>query len=70
VDALFKELASKIEFAIIDSIQNSWELANTKNNKFLEYVFSGRNIPTEKLTQYNYRNLDALGAFQKENGMG
>lgn len=71
VKNLLLNLAKGIESKISEGVQNAWELSNTKNNKFVESIFSGRNVPASKLTDYNARNLEALSVFQnrKRDGM-
>ncbi|MDI9863974.1 hypothetical protein QM480_06545 [Flectobacillus sp. DC10W] len=71
VKNLLLNLTNGIESKISEGVQNAWELSNTKNNKFVESIFSGRNVPASKLTDYNSRNLEALSVFQnrKRDGM-
>lgn len=70
IDKLMIKLAKEVQLTIENGIYKSWNLANTKNDKFVTDLFKGR-IPSSQIpSNYNLKNIDALRAFQKRKTAG
>ncbi|MCZ2480021.1 hypothetical protein [Aquirufa nivalisilvae] len=72
VEALLNKVTMAISGSVLEGQKNAWDLANFKNDKFLQHVFGSGRLDPSKVPVFNQRNLEALQAFQnrKDLGMG
>lgn len=71
-ESVVKKLSTEVYSAISNSIVKSWDLANTKNDKFVDKYFKGWKGDDELIkTLYKNENLPARKAFieRKTNGL-
>jgi hypothetical protein len=72
MDALMQDLYSSLQTNIEDGDEESWTLANTKNDAMVESVIGKANLPKQTIQAWKHPHLEALNAFiaRKEAGMG
>lgn len=72
MDALMQDLYSSLQTNIEDGDEESWTLANTKNDAMVESVIGKAKLPKQTVQAWKHPHLEALNAFidRKEAGMG
>lgn len=72
MDALMQDLYSSLQTNIEDGDEESWTLANTKNDAMVESVIDKAKLPKQTVQAWKHPHLEALNAFidRKEAGMG
>jgi hypothetical protein len=72
MDALMQDLYSSLQTNIEDGDEESWTLANTKNDAMVESVIGKAKLPKQTIQAWKHPHLEALNAFidRKEAGMG
>ena len=72
MDALMQDLYSSLQTNIEDGDEESWTLANTKNDAMVESVIGKAKLPKQTVEAWKHPHLEALNAFidRKEAGMG
>jgi hypothetical protein len=72
MDALMQDLYSSLQTNIEDGDEESWTLANTKNDAMVESVIGKAKLPKKTIQAWKHPHLEALNAFidRKEAGMG
>lgn len=72
MDALMQDLYSSLQTNIEDGDEESWTLANTKNDAMVESVIGKAKLPKQTVQVWKHPHLEALNAFidRKEAGMG
>jgi hypothetical protein len=72
MDALMQDLYSSLQTNIEDGDEESWTLANTKNDAMVESVIGKAKLPKQTIQAWKHPHLEALYAFidRKEAGMG
>jgi hypothetical protein len=72
MDALMQDLYSSLQSNIEDGDEESWTLANTKNDAMVESVIGKAKLPKQTVQAWKHPHLEALNAFidRKEAGMG
>lgn len=72
IDALMQDLYSSLQTNIEDGDEESWTLANTKNDAMVESVIGKAKLPKQTVQAWKHPHLEALNAFidRKEAGMG
>lgn len=72
MDALMQDLYSSLQTNIENGDEESWTLANTKNDAMVESVIGKAKLPKQTVQAWKHPHLEALNAFidRKEAGMG
>lgn len=72
MDALMQDLYSSLQTNIEDGDEESWTLANTKNDAMVESVIGKAKLPKQTVQAWKHPHMEALNAFidRKEAGMG
>lgn len=71
MDALMQDLYSSLQTNIEDGDEESWTLANTKNDAMVESVIGKAKLPKQTVQAWKHPHMEALNAFidRKEAGM-
>lgn len=71
VDQVLKEMQAKIFTAVVNGIEESWDLSNKKNNILVDRRLAKSKLPKNIKQTFYDPNIDALKAFKerRENGM-
>lgn len=71
VDALMQDLADSLQANIEQGDEESWTLANTKNDAMVDSIIGRKRLPSETVAEWKHPHLEALSAFinRKEAGM-
>ncbi len=71
MDALMQDLGNSLQANIEDGDEESWTLANTKNDAMVDTVIGKSKLPNDTIRQWKHPHLEALSAFidRKEAGM-
>lgn len=70
VDDIVKKLNQNLKTVITKATNESWDLANKKNDALIDYFLKNTQIPQKQLERYAARNLEALKAFQSRKTKG
>lgn len=71
MDELMQDLYSSLQTNIEDGDEESWTLANTKNDAMVESVIGKAKLPKQTVQAWKHPHMEALNAFidRKEAGM-
>ena len=64
IDEVILQLNEDLSATIINGDKEEWLLSANKNDAIVDYLAQQTNLPTETISQWKSRNLDALEAFQ------
>ena len=71
MDALMQDLADSLLANIEQGDEESWTLANTKNDAMVDSIIGRKRLPQDTVAEWKHPHLEALSAFinRKEAGM-
>ncbi|MBR5532845.1 MAG: hypothetical protein IKU59_06040 [Bacteroidales bacterium] len=64
IDEVILQLNEDLSATIINGDKEEWLLSANKNDAMVDYLAQHTNLPSETISQWKSRNLDALEAFQ------
>ncbi len=70
VDSIIKSLRFNLENNVYSNIENSWQLANLKNNNLVNNYIKNMSLGQSIISGYKKLNLDALQAFLNRSRSG
>ena len=65
IDEVIMQLNEDLSATIINGDKEEWLLSANKNDAMVDYLAQHTNLPSETISQWKSRNLDALEAFQQ-----